>query len=71
MFACWLQLARKLVSLGAIFTKKAMESAPVDDKVRDGVSAGADAVKAQADADPNASPAERAALAASKLYIYI
>ena len=68
MFAYWLQLARKLASFGAMFTKKAMESAPVDDKVKDGVSAGADAAKAQADADPNASPAERAALAASKSY---
>ena len=46
-----------------------MEQAPVDDKVKDGVSAGADAAKEQADADPNASPAERAALGVSKLYL--
>ena len=64
-----LQLARKLVSLGAVLTKKAMKSAPVDDKFADGVTAGANAVQDQADADPNASPAERALLAASKLLL--
>lgn len=43
-----------------------MKFAPVDDRVKDGVTAGADMVKDQAEADSDASFAERAALAASK-----
>lgn len=60
------QMSRKLTSLGASVTKHAIKHAPVSDKVKDGVGAGADMVKDQADADPNASAAERMALGTSK-----
>lgn len=49
--------------------KEAIKHAPVDDKVKKGVGAGADAVKDQAEADPNAGMGERLALGVSKSVI--
>ena len=53
------------MSLGAKATKVAMAYAPVDDTVKDLVSAGADLVADQAEADPDASVAERLQIGAS------
>jgi hypothetical protein len=55
-----------MAKIGALFTKLAMKFAPVDDRVKDGVTAGADMVQEQAEADPDASLAERAAIGTSK-----
>jgi len=53
------------VSLGAKATKVAMAYAPVDDTVKDLVSAGADIVSDQATANPDATAAERIQIGAS------
>ena len=42
--------------------KEAIKHAPVDDRIKDGVGAGADMIKDQAEADPNAGVGERLAL---------
>ena len=75
---CWLlvllwlllfriQIARSAASLGAKATKVAIKYAPVDDTVKDLVSAGADIVSDQAEADPDASVADRLKIAAGEL----
>ena len=54
------------MSLGAKATKAAINLAPVDDSIKDLVSAGADIVVEQAEADPDADISERLEMGASK-----
>lgn len=62
------QIARKVISVGSKITKEAMKHAPVDDRVKASVSAGADMVGEQAEADPHAGIGQRAAMGISKLH---
>lgn len=61
-----LQIARKVISVGSKLVKEGMKHAPVDDRVKDSVSAAADLVEDQAEADPHAGIGQRAALGVSK-----
>ena len=60
------QIARKVVSIGSKVTKQAIKYAPVDDRVKKGVGAGADLVKDQAEADPHAGIGQRVAMGVGK-----
>ena len=51
--------------IGAKVTKVLMRFVPVDGRVQQLISAGADVVASQTEADPNTSAAERVAIAAS------
>ncbi len=62
-----MKIARSAASLGAKATKVAIKFAPVDDTVKELVSAGADVVADQMEADPNASVADRLQIAAGKV----
>ena len=65
------QIARKVVSVTSQVTKEAIKYAPVDGRIKNGIAAGADMIKAQADADPNAGVGERLALGVGEAGVYV
>lgn len=66
-----MQIARKVLSVGSKVAKVGIKHAPVDDRVKKSVTAGADMVAEQAEADPHAGIGERLAMGVSKCVIIL